>query len=156
MVCKDSATVKKSYRHSKCINPVTYSELAELRNKVNNVLGYAANVTDIDEVIPSICCGIYTLIGKVKSEMTKTCTRRRLGLPDTPDFIVNLIEVSLGDMMDLMCGKFKTIKDCETHASTSMKAVDEILNQEKQREADHSPILPLIAIVQRLDGQVNL
>jgi hypothetical protein len=156
LVCKDKEAMRKAYQHSKCLNNATFSELAELRNKVNNVLLYTSLVESVDDIIPGICCGINRLLSQARVDMKQTCTKRRLGLPDTPDFIVHLVEISMGEMMDLMCSKFKTIADCEIHAPKALRNVEVILNRDKQEEADHSPITHIIDIVKRLDEKVNI
>ena len=155
-MCKDREVKTRSFNHSKCLTPETSSEFIALRNKVNNVLKYALNVSDVNDIIPATCCGFHQILKQAKSDMNFTCNARKLGLPETPDFIVSLVESTFSDVIDMTCAKFSNLKDCWTLAPKITQDIQNIASQEKQEEADYTPILPMIDIIDRLDGKVNL
>ncbi|CAG2171785.1 unnamed protein product [Oppiella nova] len=72
-----------------------------------------ANVSN-DDRIPTVCCSYHMLKACMKSQGEKTCNK-----PESVAFIDNMATGITGDLVKFVCGKFKSLEDCDTKMDTN-------------------------------------
>jgi hypothetical protein len=150
--CLNPESMRLAVSHVKCLDNETRPGFLDIGDKVTTLLYHVSNMTDIDQVIPGVCCGANHLLIYCKEDIEKMCKSR--ARDDTDEFFINLVKSLLSDALDLMCGKFSSPKDCRAGApdvyDNLLVAID------NRRRHSVSLIVPLLEVIQKLDGQVNL
>ena len=87
-----------------------------------------------------------------EKELIRICKGK--GLPDTPRFAMNMISSLLSDSLDLLCGKYPTVESCEQQHPLLMKGIDMAMLD--HRRFNFTAVIPLLDIIQKLDGKINV
>ncbi|CAG2118614.1 unnamed protein product [Medioppia subpectinata] len=61
-----------------------------------------------DDRIPTVCCSFHMLKECLKSEGQKACDK-----PESVNYIEGLATGATGDLVKFVCGKFKSVADCD-------------------------------------------
>lgn len=118
---------------------------------VTSFANYASELEDVDHIIPAVCCG-RGLVKQQCLELVDDLCRQKTG-PDTSAYIVDIVYSAFSDIFDLMCGKFKDESSCQKHAPQLYSDLKVALNNVVKY--NHTLSIPLMKIIQRLDGKVT-
>lgn len=140
-----------SFTHVTCMDSTTKAEFLEIRDKITSLLVYIKDLPNIDDVIPAICCGTDKLLDDSRKDFVRIC--RGKARPDTPQFAVNLINSIISDATDIMCGKFSTLGVCVVERPVLAEGILHVLSNYSRH--DFSVVVPLLEVIQRLDGKIN-
>lgn len=150
--CFDLPTMNLALDHLKCIDKETKPYMVDVVDKVTALLNHIGNLSDINQVIPGLCCGTNHFLVEVRDEFDRICKPKSRG--DTGEFITNNVKTILSDALDIMCGKFSTTKKCR---SIVPELFDGILQaMENRKKAETTVIVPVLNIIEKLDGEVHL
>lgn len=72
---------------------------------------------------------------------------------ETIDFFQSLIRRTVGDIVDIGCGKYSTLKYCESNLVTGMAAMRNYANDPQRQLPVTSFMTPLMNFAQKIDGQ---
>lgn len=150
--CLDAASMQLALKHLKCLDKDTKADFIDIGDKITSMLYHASNMSDLDKVIPGLCCGANHLLVECKEDLEKMCKSR--AMDDTDEFMIDFVKSILSDALDLMCGKFSSPKECHTLAPDLYQGILESIAQRRRHET--SMIIPLLGIIRKLDGTVNL
>lgn len=139
--------------HSKCFDQETITEVKWAMNKAVVAIQYViANATD-KELIPGMCCAANEMVVQGTKDIDQICnkiTRRETGT-----FLINAAMDSIRDALDLTCGKYATVADCEEKAPELTGKIKEVISR-NQPYYNHSHLVSLITFVHRMDEEVNI
>lgn len=133
------------------MDSTTKAEFLVIRDKITSLLVYIKDLPNIDDVIPATCCGTRKLLDDTEKDLVRVCSGK--GRPDTPKFAVNLINDLISDATDIMCGKFPTVGACVAERPVLAEGISHVLSNYSRH--DFSFVVPLLEVIQRLDGKIN-
>ena len=142
-----------AYSHLSCMKPSNKKFFTDISIQVRNFADFMSKVP-IDDVIPGFCCGYLNLTNDFEERFENECTRQ--GKQGSGRFISNIIKSLFIDSIDIMCGKYSKPDDCNEPRLGRM--LDDMLTQSRNRTKFpfKSPVVPVLKILDRMDGKVNL
>lgn len=75
------------------------------------------NVTD-DQILPHFCCAVNTLLHDIYALERPRCKDSSI---NTNNFIGDMVSLAVSDVLDLMCGSFRSHKACQEKAPQALK-----------------------------------
>ena len=72
---------------------------------------------------------------------------------ETIDFFRSLVRRTVGDIVDIGCGRYSNLKFCESNLSTGMAAMRGYSNDPNRPLPANSLMTPLMNFAQKIDGQ---
>lgn len=84
--------------------------------------------------------------------MGDMCTPKETPMA-TIDFFRSLIRRTVGDIVDIGCGKYSSLQYCEENLSNGMKELRNYANDANRPLPSMSFMSPLMLFAQKLDGQ---
>ena len=146
--CLDSQSMKLALKHLECLDKETSPSFLDVGDKITSLLRHVANMSDPNQVIPGLCCGVNHWLLQCKDEWEKICKSK--ARPDTPEFYMDFVKSLFSDVLDIMCGKLSSATECQS--------IDEGVLQslENRKREKFSVIWSILQIFQKLDGEVNL
>lgn len=150
--CLPGPNKNTGFRHLKCMRPSNKGDFIKVGNIIVSFMDYVSKVEDLDEAIPSLCCGSKSLLLKAEDQLEKTCSSVRQ--KGSGKWMANITYSLLQDALDMMCGSYDTLEVCNSKVPQLMTKIDASLDPEAN--FNYTMIVPLVRLVKRLDGQLNL
>ena len=150
--CLNPAQMDVALKHLKCLDNSTKSEWIDIGDKITSMLYSVSDMSNINEVIPGLCCGANHLLIECKEDLKKLCASKAYS--DSDEFFISFVRTLLADTLDVMCGKFGTPQKCRKEAPIVYDAVLEQISRRKKYST--TLIVPLLQVIQKLDGELNL
>lgn len=120
---------------------------------ITNYIEYIADNVTTEEIIPYGCCAFFKVFEEAKRELHTYCDK--LTGPDTVDYVLGLIKTMTSDMIELGCGKYSSVVNCNLHLPAAMKIYVELVTpMEKVPRRTYSPVVPSVRILKRLDVSI--
>lgn len=117
-----------------------------------SLVKYTADLEDLDEAIPSICCGSKIVLEKSETKMENLCSS--VGLKGSGKWLSNLVYNILNDALDVICGGYGALEECEKKKPGLNAKVDSVISSDQT--FNHTIFIPIVKLIKRLDGQINL
>lgn len=141
-------------RHLKCMDSETKPEILDIKNILYDVIMYVHRLKDLDEIIPAACCAVKEGIRETEVRIKRICHGK--GLPDTPQFALQLIQIVISDAFDMMCGKYPSVEVCWELQPKLMKGIVGTINSNHTEVGYDVFFLPVLEILKRLDKDFNI
>lgn len=141
-------------RHLKCMDNETKPEIIDIKDIIYDVIMYVHRLEDLDEIIPATCCAIKEGMREAAVRITRICHEK--GLPDTPQFALQLIQIVISDAFDMMCGKYPSVEACWELQPKLMKGIVDTINSNHTEAAYDMFFLPVLEIIKRIDKDFNI
>jgi len=147
--CETEETKRMAFYHLQCLTPETKPEFVTVANLIVSMMTYVSKLDDLNEAIPSMCCGIKMLIPTAYEAMEKTCTA--VGRKASGKWLTNLVAGTMDDAMDIMCGAYPTLQDCA-------KKVPHVIPRIRASfDPNHNGtiLIPFVRLIKRMDKQLT-
>lgn len=152
--CQTENKKSIAFNHLTCFKPSNKPFFSKISHRIKNFANFISNVADVDEMIPGFCCGYLNLTAGLDVEFEQEC--RRQGKPGSGRFMVDIVKALFVDAVDVMCGTHSKPEDCKSPKLVSL--LDEMVTQSQNVTTFpfKSPVIPVLKILQRMDGKVNI
>ena len=150
--CLSETNKNLAFRHLRCMRPSNKDGFLQVGSWIISMMNYVSNVEDLDEAIPSMCCGARNLVVKAEQLIESLCSKVRKD--GSGKWMTDLTFSLVADALDLMCAGYSSVEECNKKVPEIMAKVDNATISDGQY--NHTAIVPLIKLIKRLDGQINL
>lgn len=137
-------------KHLECVKPEHLKILNEVLGKLTLALEFVAQNVSRDRMITYACCALYKTYDDIPTAMGGICAPRNTP-EDTIEFFRSLVRRSIGDILDIGCGKFNSYSNCEKFLKNGLTEIDGYVTSGRPLP-DNSFMTPLMAFAQKLDG----
>jgi hypothetical protein len=151
--CRTPEIRNDNYNHTECFTQELSPKVKKVLNKLTVVVEYVADRPNLDHMIPGLCCGFHRLMGDLESEIGKICdpiTKRQTG-----KFIREIVEANIADALDLMCGNFGSLAQCQLKAPEILNEIN-IKMDENFPLYNHTAFTGLLRFIEKMDSKVNV
>lgn len=132
-----------------CVKPEHLHILNEVLGKLTLSLEYVANNVTRDRMITYACCSLYITYDEIPTAMSGICSPQETPM-ETIEFFRGLVKRSVGDILDIGCGKFNSLEYCNENLS---EGVAQLRSYSTERPLPkHSFMRPLMEFSQAIDG----
>jgi hypothetical protein len=121
-------------------------------NRAVVALEYVIKNTTDEEIIPGICCSAQEMLVQGIKEVDGICNR--VTRAKTGEFLVNAAMNAIRDAIELSCGQYPTVGDCEAKAANLTQRIRSAMSY-NQPFYDQAHIMSLIKFVHRMDQRVT-
>lgn len=146
---------KQLVENLKCFTKDTYHELVQLGHHVTSLVEYLANMTNIDNMIPGMCCGYYMSLAESKTKIDQLCGDQGVGSSGT-EYFLGMIKSAVADAVDMMCGSYPTIKVCEEKSPELVAELTTVMNETRDTKYNYTMVLPFLKVIDRIDTETNI
>lgn len=149
-ICHNKEGQEEWLRHVKCMQPEQLSTIHNYMDIITTYIEFIAdNVTD-NEVIPYMCCSYFKVYEDAERDLHGLCDK--LTGPDTAEYIMGMVKSMSADMIDMGCGRYNSVKNCNTNFADGMKVMKDMISPPNEiKKWGYSPIVPSIRMLKRLD-----
>ena len=141
-----------AFHHLQCMKPENKEVWMKIGNMAISTVKFISTIDDLEEAIPSLCCGTRNTVFRAEIILEDVCSR--LNLTGSGKWMANVVNSFLTDVLDIMCFSFSSVEECSKKVPVIMAKLNNATNVEVQFNT--SLIVPLVKLVNRLDGQINL
>lgn len=147
----DTAAGKRTFlKHLECVEPSDLRILKKVLGRLTNALHYVSNNVTTDKMITHACCAVQITYEEIPIEMKDICSPN--AVPEaTIEFFKSLIKRTVGDILDLGCGRFQSLSYCNSHLHQGMEAMTQYI--ESTELPKNSFMIPLMDFSHQIDGQ---
>ena len=146
-ICENPRKLEEAYSHVKCMDPSTKEEIAKVSYMGVSMAVFVSELEKVDDIIPAACCGQRVFVRKSMDRINQICSPRT-GL-NTGEFLSLMLNSMLGDVVDMICGKFPDDASCEKQIPRLFNETVTSIDDFQMR--NHSYILPSVKMLKRLD-----
>lgn len=143
---------QEAWRHLKCLTPNTKAGFQEVGNMVISMIAFTANIEDLDEAIPAVCCGSKIVMAKAEVKMDFLC--KSIGYRGSGKWLAEVVFNILNDALDVICGGYSNIEECNKKKPGLNARVEAAIRGDQT--FNHTIFIPIVKLIKRLDGQINL
>ena len=154
-VCTTANQRNELVNSLKCFTKDTYPELVQLGHHVTSLVEYLANMTNIDRMIPGMCCGYYILLADAKVKIDQLCSQQGVGQSGS-EYFLGMIKSAVSDAVDMMCGSFSTIEQCTKKMPDLIQEINTVREETKDTKYNHTMVLPFLKVIDRIDTETNI
>ena len=154
-VCTRPEQREELVKNINCFTNETLPDLLQITHDVTSLVEYLVNVTDIDRIIPSLCCGYQILVREIKPKVDELCTAQGVGESGT-EYFLGLLKAAISDALDMMCGNYDTIDACNKKVPDVVEEFDMAMNSTRNKSYPYTAIVPFLKIIDRIDNANNL
>ena len=113
---------------------------------------YTANVEDLDEAIPALCCGAKVMRDKGYLYMENICSS--IGMKGSGTWLAKVVDDILTEGLHIICGGYLTREECNNRKPGLIDRMDSVI--QSNQTFNHSIIIPVVKLLKRLDGQITI
>jgi hypothetical protein len=152
-LCASDEDKVTALNHLKCITDDTRPKFLEVGNMVVSMVEYVSKVNDLDQAIPSMCCGAKNLEARILKTLESTCSS--VGMKDSGKWLTDVPISMLSDSFDMLCGSFSTVDDCSKKVPDILTKVDAATKIETP-SSNATVLTNLVRLIKRLDRQLTI
>ena len=95
-----------------CLSPANLEQLHQCMDGSIARFEYVANRVEADNRISAICCSYQIFKRDIQETVDKTCSSYK-NVNQTAHYLHEIISTTTGELIDLVCGNFKTFEECK-------------------------------------------
>lgn len=149
-ICASDAKKQELINAFECLqSEAQLNSVFQIMHKITAEIDYVSKNTPIQRLLPNMCCGYHKTMHDVSVMLDGMCPTQV-----TKIYILNLVHSIFGDVLDVGCGKYSSDGECRKLIPDDMAIIDNIANEVEKNNTvfDHSPIVPLLTVMERLDS----
>lgn len=154
-VCTTVEQRNELVKNLKCFTPETLSQLLQVTHDLTSLVEYLANMTNIDRIIPGMCCGYQVIIPDIKEKLDNLCSQNGIGESGS-NYFLGIIKSALADAMDMLCGAYENLDQCNKKVPDIVAEFNLVRNTTVNMKYNHTAIVPFLRVVDRIDTETNL
>jgi len=104
-------------------------------------------------MVPGLCCGFLRLMQEIEKDGTTMCDIKTQA--KTGRFFRDIIALNVADALDLMCGNFGSIENCQEKAPKILEQLN-LKMKENEPIYNHTAFTSLLKFIERMDSKVNV
>lgn len=147
-ICDNPDKLDEAYSHVKCMDATNKEEIAKVGYMGVSLVDFVSGLEKVDDIIPAACCGQRVYVQRSTEKISEICSDKTG--PNTGEFLSLIIKSMLGDVIDLICGKYPDNESCEREIPQLFNQTKESLDQFKV--LNHSFAYPTVKMLKRLDS----
>lgn len=122
--------------------------------KLTGIVEYVADRPNPDDMIPGLCCGFQLLARHIEHEVNQICNSTS-GELKTGHLVRQVIEDNISDALEIMCGNFGSLQECDSKSPQRMKELRTVV-QSSNTVYNHTAFVSLLRFIERMDSTVNV
>lgn len=153
--CGSDSKRIEAFSHIKCLNPQTKDQFLLMGKRMASMLYYVSKIQDINEAIPSMCCGAANTRVKFQQKLEDICSST--GTKGSGKYLVDMVWNMMSDALDMMCGSFSSIEDCNQKKPGMINKIE--LETEKVMatgQLNSSVVIPFVRIIKRMNKHLTV
>lgn len=136
-------------KHLECVEPDDLRILNKVLGRLTNALYFVANNVTVDKMISHACCAVQFTYADIPIAMDGICSPQAVPV-ETIEFFRSLIRRTVGDILDIGCGKFQSLDYCQSNLS---QGLTDMMNYVDATQLPvNSFMIPLMDFSQKIDG----
>lgn len=153
-VCSTADQRRELLKNFKCITKDNFRQGAQVGHDITSLVSYLANISDVDMIIPNLCCGYHLVIAESKILLDRLCIKEGMG-SDASDYILGILRASVSDALDMMCSGYDTTEQCNKKSPGLVSELKLVLKRTKNTRYDHSALIPILKVIERIDTETS-
>lgn len=152
-ICSGDANKLQFINTMKCAqSDEEVHKIFEIMHKITAEIDYVSKNTETAKLLANMCCGYQKTMSEVAIMFDAMCARNKV--PSTSKYILTMVGSIFGEIIELGCGRFNSIENCRKNLPDDMAILDRIADEVERNgtKFDHSPIVPLLKVIERLDS----
>lgn len=149
--CFSEENKNTAFNHLKCVTPETHPKFQEAGYMIISMVDYVSRLKDLDEAIPSLCCGAHKLVARIEKHLEATCST--VGKKGSGKWMTEAAWSMLSDTMDMLCGNYENIADCHSKVPEIVAKVEAATKSEAI--SNSTVVTPFVRLIKRLDKQLT-
>ena len=154
-ICTTSKQRTQLVDNLKCFTNETWPEFVQLGYDITSLVDYLANLDNIDNIIPGLCCGYHLIMEVGREKISSLCSQQGVG-SSGPEYFLGLVQAAMSDAIDMMCGAYATIDMCEKKNPDLVQEVKMAQNTTANNSYNHTMVIPFLKVIDRIDRETNL
>ena len=147
-VCKTAKSRRQFVENLACFTPDTYQKFLQIGNDVTSLIMHLANHSDVDAIIPHMCCGFHLVLKRAKDTAEKMCTAS--GVTTGSQYFTNLVKSATSEAFDMMCPGIINANYCNDKLPDVVSNVRKIMKRYKNVKWEYSPAVAFLRVVDRM------
>lgn len=141
----------------KCVSSSneSFSDAQQIGHQITSFVTYLVNISDINHVIPSLCCGYRVMLNHAIDTLNDMCGRQHVD-DEKSKYLVAMIENILSDAIDMMCSTYQTIEICHEKVPRLMYDMEMNMNETLNVTYNYSAVVPILDMINRIDAETNI
>ena len=136
-----------------CFTPDTYSELLRIGNNITSLIMHLTNHSDIDDIIPHMCCGFHIVLKRAKEAAQEICSKR--GISSGSEYFTNIVKSAIGEAFDMMCPGIISYDHCRNNLPRVVANVRRIMKRYSNVNWPYSPAVAFLKVIDRMVKEDN-
>lgn len=137
-----------AYNHLRCLSEENKQEMLRISASITAAIDFAASRSNLDEIIPALCCGTHDALLFVENRITQMC-RNKTG-PLTGKHFVRVAYTTASDAVDMLCGQYQSITQCKIKEPILTQQVSAVIHSPSNKYT-MTPLIPLMKLLNKLD-----
>lgn len=139
----------------KCFTNETYPDFVQLGHDITSLVEYLSNMTDIDNMIPGLCCGYQMIMSNSREVLAKLCSQQGVG-ESGPNYFLGLVQAAMADAIDMMCGSYSTAEVCQKKKPLLVEELRAFQNSTTGVSYNYTLTIPFLRVIDRIDTETNI
>lgn len=120
-----------------------------------SMLYYVSKIQDINEAIPSLCCGAANIRVNFQQKLQDMCSST--GTKGSAKYLVDLVWNMMSDALDMMCGGFSSTEDCNRKKPGMIDRIESETDKVMATSQFNSSVVtPFVRIIKRMNKQLTV
>ena len=154
-MCTTPAQRKDLVRNLGCFTNETITELVAMSHQITTLVEYLANMTDLNRIIPGLCCGYHIFLSEIRPQIDNYCKQQDIGVEGT-NYFLGLVKSSMADALDMLCGAYESVEQCDKKVPDVVEEIHFARNQTQNVAYNYTAVVPFLKVIQRIDMDRNL
>lgn len=152
-ICSSPKTRREFVSNLACFTPETYPKILQIGNDVTSLILHLANHSDVDAIVPHMCCGFHLVLGRAKDTAEKLCNES--GVTTGSEYFAQLVKSAVSEAFDMMCPGLIDANHCREKLPDVVDNVRKIWRRNRNKKWDVSPAVAFLRIIDRMivDGE---
>lgn len=154
-VCGTTNNRNELINNMRCFTNETYPKFVQLGHDITSLVNYLSNITDIDNMIPGLCCGYQLIVLNARKTLERLCSQQGVG-SSGPDYFLGLVQAAMSDAIDMMCGSYSNMETCEKKKPLLVQEIKTFQNSTDSAVYNYTMVIPFLRVIDRIDRETNL
>lgn len=154
-ICATSNQRNEFLNNMKCFTDETFPEFVQLGHDITSLVEYLSNMTNIDDMIPGLCCGYQMIMSNSRQVLEKLCNQQGVG-ESGPNYFLGLVQAAMSDAIDMMCGSYTTSEVCQKKKPLLVEELKSFQNSTTGVRYNYTMTIPFLKVIDRIDSETNI